>query len=399
MNYKKLVITIPSLDAPDTICDFVLKTAQELGNNNLVFIIDLQDHISIKDLILLRSRKKNYKTLSKNTWYITPIFLIPFFRFDKIRNLNFRVFFFLLQIFFILRYPSLKKILWSFFPQYGFIANYFFAGKLLFDIVDLHSSIDPNLQKKIEEGRKTLLEKSHFITCISLSLKKYLANQTKKKITIVPQGFSLETFKIWNKKIHIIKLFSKKQSKLELQPCIGFIGGINNRLDYSLLVTLAKNNPYWTFIFVGPQNIDHSVQTKDTSDIEKLKRLENVIFHSSISKELIPYVIKQFDICMIPYDISEPFNKFCYPMKLFEYFYFGKPVISTPIEELKQLKNFVKIASTATEWEKEVKTILTNKWSDNLRNQARQLAIRNSWKEKVNRVLLLIKSSEKEDTA
>ena len=35
----------------------------------------------------------------------------------------------------------------------------------------------------------------------------------------------------------------------------------------------------------------------------------------------------------------------------------GKPVVSTPIEELKAFPTFVKIGNTAEEWEKHIKTL------------------------------------------
>jgi hypothetical protein len=90
---------------------------------------------------------------------------------------------------------------------------------------------------------------------------------------------------------------------------------------------------------------------------------------------------------MIPYDISQDFNKFCYPMKLFEYFYLGKPVISTEIMELTRFSDLVKIAKYTSEWEKSIKNIIGKKWpKENILKQ-RKLALDNSWKNKVNAIV------------
>ena len=73
-------------------------------------------------------------------------------------------------------------------------------------------------------------------------------------------------------------------------------------------------------------------------------------------------------------------------MKLFEYFHMGVPVVSTPIEELARFPKYVKIGLTANEWGKHIKEILTKPWPKKYKYDQRRLAVKNSWKNKIDEI-------------
>ena len=126
--------------------------------------------------------------------------------------------------------------------------------------------------------------------------------------------------------------------------------------------------------------------------IQELKSLKNIyLVPRTKSRLVIKEVIKNFDIGIIPYDVSHDFNRYCYPMKLFEYFYMGKPVISTPIDELKRFPKFVKIGESSIDWEKHIKSLLSMSWPVKYKEEQKKLAEENSWENKIeaiNKVLL-----------
>jgi hypothetical protein len=176
------------------------------------------------------------------------------------------------------------------------------------------------------------------------------------------------------------------------KPIIGYIGGMNYRLDFGLLDHLAARNPHFRFVLVGPiqENDSYHFRTIVQPQLTALFRHPNVMHIPYIAKDQIPGMIKQFNVAMIPYDVKLDFNKYCYPMKLFEYFYMGKPVLATPIEELKRFPKYVKIGSTAKEWEKNIQEILFKPWPTSYQKEQKRLAITNSWEEKINVVLSYI---------
>jgi hypothetical protein len=77
-------------------------------------------------------------------------------------------------------------------------------------------------------------------------------------------------------------------------------------------------------------------------------------------------------------------------MKLFEYFYMGKPVLATPIEELKRFPKYVKIGRTAEEWEKHIQTLLAKPWPKAYQKEQKRLAVANSWDYKIDAILKVV---------
>lgn len=60
----------------------------------------------------------------------------------------------------------------------------------------------------------------------------------------------------------------------------------------------------------------------------------------------------------------------------------GKPVISTPIEELKRFPEFVKIGKKAKEWETHIRELYSRLYSEKSKNEQKKLAFKNSWNDK-----------------
>jgi len=249
--------------------------------------------------------------------------------------------------------------------------------KIVFDCIDYF----PN-----KRDLKKAIGQSAWIFSIGENIKEYLEqhNPEKKQINLVPQGFDFENFK---------KIKTCRNTFPTDKPIIGYVGGINERLDYPLLIKLVKNNPQWNFVFWGPWQASH-LNKKIKKQLQKLEQLENTIFGES-DKKAVPAIIKQFDIGIIPYDVKKKYNLYCYPMKLFEYFYCGKPVISTPIEELKNKKftNSVKIANSETEWAINIKDLLDVNWSEKNQNQQLELALANSWNSKIESIEKIIETT------
>ena len=67
------------------------------------------------------------------------------------------------------------------------------------------------------------------------------------------------------------------------------------------------------------------------------------------SQDEIPAVLEALDVGFMPYDCTNPKNLHCVPLKLFDYFSRGIPVVSTPIVHLREYGNLVYVGATANE--------------------------------------------------
>jgi hypothetical protein len=70
-------------------------------------------------------------------------------------------------------------------------------------------------------------------------------------------------------------------------------------------------------------------------------------------------------------------------MKLMEYFYLQKPVISTPLAELKYIADLSKTAATAAEWIQAIRKTLSETQKSTTKIKQRKFAVQNSWQHKI----------------
>jgi glycosyltransferase involved in cell wall biosynthesis len=108
-------------------------------------------------------------------------------------------------------------------------------------------------------------------------------------------------------------------------PVAGYVGVLRDWFDYELLARLAQTMPDVSFVIVGPLDFDFR--------IAHLHAEPNLRWIGRREYEAMPSYIGAFDVCLIPFltgKVSQTTN----PVKVFEYFALGKPVVSTPMHEL-----------------------------------------------------------------
>ena len=371
--------------------DYTNQTAFELAKKGNIIVCYLWgDAKSLKEFAVSGKYPKLTAKYSKNIYLVNPIYFIPFRRFKLIANLNSLINLLFLRLFtetvsFFRK--AERKIFWIFNPNLIYIYKYF--GKkyfLLYDCVDFFAVDDKENIKRTKLNEQYLCKVADLVTANSHVLQNHLS-QYRKNIKLVPQGFRISDFQ--RRKYKIKDLNLKK-------PVIGFVGAINARLDYDLLFNLARKNPNWNFVVWGPILEKEKINRETWNKMQELFSLPNVKLGESRDKKEIPGIVSQFDIGMIPYDISQDFNKYCYPTKLFEYFYLGIPVISTPIEELSYFKGLVFIGKDYKKWQKGIEEILAKPWPANKRTKQKQLAIGNSWKNKIEEISKSIAKNNKQ---
>jgi glycosyltransferase involved in cell wall biosynthesis len=140
-------------------------------------------------------------------------------------------------------------------------------------------------------------------------------------------------------------------------PRIGYIGNLNDKVHFGLVLELAKARPDWSFVFVGPTNI-RAADVKKT--FEALRGLPNVYVLGSQPRETLPNYIKGLDVCTMLYRHVGWANS-VYPLKLHEYLASGKPCIGTSLESLKEFSEVVRITDTPQEWLTAITSALAEK--------------------------------------
>ena len=111
------------------------------------------------------------------------------------------------------------------------------------------------------------------------------------------------------------------------RPRLGFFGVIDERLDLDLVARLAHADPAWQVVMVGPIA---------KIDPQALPRRPNLHWLGQQPYALLPQLVAGWDVCLMPFAINES-TEFISPTKTLEYMAAGKPIVSTPIHDVRAM--------------------------------------------------------------
>jgi hypothetical protein len=118
------------------------------------------------------------------------------------------------------------------------------------------------------------------------------------------------------------------------RPRLGYLGPIFARLNLPMLREFLMQNGNWHFVYFGESN-----------DLP----ISNAHAMAWRSPEELAKLVASFDVGMMPYDCAEMKNLHCSPLKLYDYFLAGLPVVATPILAISEFGDLIYSGSTAQE--------------------------------------------------
>lgn len=110
-------------------------------------------------------------------------------------------------------------------------------------------------------------------------------------------------------------------------PTIGFVGAIHHWVDLQLVRELALRLPHVRVVLVGNLD-DRSRATLDSAPLPA-----NLVLLGRQPKALVPALMKRFGVGLIPFH-EGPIADATDPIKIYEYFAVGRPVVATPMPSL-----------------------------------------------------------------
>ena len=168
------------------------------------------------------------------------------------------------------------------------------------------------------------------------------------------------------------------------RPVLGVVGGINAKLDLDLLAAVARQRVDWTIALVGP--VSYGVSDRD---LAALRALPNVYFVGPVAHDQVPTAIDACDVCLIPYVLNEQ-TRHVNPLKVYEYLAGGKPVVATPLPELAQFANAVRLAGDAVGFIAAIEASLPEAADPLAQATRRAVAAANTWDLRVARMIELV---------
>lgn len=133
-----------------------------------------------------------------------------------------------------------------------------------------------------------------------------------------------------------------RPQKKDGRPVAIYQGGINQRLDYQLLLRLVQLLPSWDFWFCGiaDQTLDHW---------HELIGKPNVKYFGSLKPDEFSKLMCDATVGLIPF-VQDQWIQNSLPLKAYEYVACGLPVVSVPIKALQGTPMLFETATTAEEF-------------------------------------------------
>jgi len=169
------------------------------------------------------------------------------------------------------------------------------------------------------------------------------------------------------------------------RPVLGFAGNfLPSKVDFELLEALAHTLPRWTLLLIGP------TVPQTVAALERVVHAPNVHWLGPKPYAELPRYLAAFDVGLIPY-LANAYTRSCFPLKLYEYLAAGKPVVASGVPELAGMEPDVVLADGTTAFVQAVREAAHHNGEvDRLRR--RQLAARNTWETKTERLLEIVRT-------
>lgn len=217
------------------------------------------------------------------------------------------------------------------------------GGRIGYDCMDLHQGFLG--ETEMDESERILLRTADFVVASSSYLQQKIGAMGRD-VHLIRNGCEYSAFSTIG-----------PQPKAHI-PVAGYVGAVEEWFDMDLVVSIARKLPGWRFVIIGATL---------GCNIDRARRMRNIKFVGEVPYEQVPAQLARFDVCMIPFKITE-LIKATNPVKVYEYLAAGRPVVATPIPELMVLGDKVAIASTADEFAAKLQkglqvcSEITDKW-------------------------------------
>lgn len=296
----------------------------------------LAEHLSVHhDVLVLYPYARARKNLVKNDRAgvrAFPFFPIaPFGRYLLLRNIINGVWRTLLRVMIKWYQPD---IVWVSSPEIYTYLPKPLPCKLIYDCMDDILAFPTNLKRKNLLGalEENLIRASDYVFCSSNTLhsKLLIRSGTVNKFYTINNAVEPSAFK--NFPANPVRV------KSDGRRILGYIGTISSWFDFEALLQIVNEFDSIEIHILGPSENLGIVMSRH----ERIKHL------GAVRHDTIPMYVDQFDALIMPFKVTDLIQSVD-PVKLYEYIFFNKPIVSVRYEEIERFSEFIDFYSTHQE--------------------------------------------------
>jgi len=228
------------------------------------------------------------------------------------------------------------------------------------------------ITKSTGRGYEIAAKKADIIFTVSNSLAKKLG-QNRKDVYRISNGVNLELFQPRGYQV-------PPEMALLPRPIIGYVGALQERVNISILETIARKTPQSSLVLIGP--------LVSPNHFKNLEAYSNIHFLGEKPYEKIPGYLHFCDVCILPHTRND-FTMSMNPLKLYEYLAMGKPVVTTDIPGLEEFGSLIKRASSGDRFIQLINESVA-KSENGLPERCKEFVSHRSWDKKVDTMLEII---------
>jgi hypothetical protein len=170
------------------------------------------------------------------------------------------------------------------------------------------------------------------------------------------------------------------------RPYLGFVGSLEDRVDWNLIERLAGEFPKGSIFLIGREPAPCPGQAW-YDDYRRVRRRANVHCLGWRTAEEIQRFNLAFDVCLIPYRVNHPFNRVACPTKIMDYMATSRPIVSTDLPECQLYNDLFEVADDPASFCAAVRWIVERGSDDGRAFLRRQRASQWTWKHTARSVL------------
>lgn len=247
---------------------------------------------------------------------------------------------------------------------------------ICYDCLDDSSVFGIDSVENYQRHQKSLIEKSSIIFYTADALAEDMKNNFNPSVPMVniKNGVDYDWFVSQAAQaVGIKKLLKFKK------PIVGYLGALSDWIDPELIIATAKLCSQTSFVLIGPES--------KTFKHTKKHYPPNLIHFGEVPYSKVPALVNLFDVCILPFkrnSVAESTD----PVKLYEYFSLGKPVISTPMRQLTKYKqdNLLWFAETPEAFANFILDVLKTE-TDQQRQKRKEVAKEHSWETSAKKII------------
>jgi len=289
--------------------------------------------------------------------------------------------------------PNKRTILWVYHVETPGLQNYLdlvSRDLLIYDCVDNYAAFPDNSlfysatvgKDQIIAQEKALTEQADLVFATAPGLVDKLKKYTNE-VHYTPNVGNYPKFKVTPN----LKDKIPEDIKSIRRPRIGFTGAVDEyKFDKELVKYLAKKNPNYSFVIIGPLALKDREATNEELGFEGF---DNVYFLGSRPYSKMESYYAGFDAFIIPFQLNDYTVGGCFPIKFHDALAAGLATVVTDLPAYAPFKDVSYIAKSKEEFSDLIAKALKEDSKEHV--EARQMVAKeNDWDVKVDKMLNLI---------